>query len=321
VDAEAVAVIEVDAEEIELIAGLATGAAAKAQSGRRRAADVPVGDVKVVDVLLDDVVTRHLREADPVAHHVVGVALVGFLGLVPQRAAAPPDRAAGDLADGAALQRVLDALIAGLMPPLSSGHDGQALLLGHLASRDDLATARRVHRHRLFHEHVLARADRRVEVHRAEVGRGRHQDDLDVGVEQLLVAVGAAEASRFGHVVLLARGNGPVLEPVGGGDDLQVDVEDSGGLEAVFQGPGAAAATADQTHAEFLLRLGREQHILARQGGGHARSRTLDEVPTREIFQIVGEIVVHTRFLSYNGYRRIGRRRPRDQTSKSSQAR
>ena len=69
--------------------------------------DVPVGDVDVMDVLLDDMVAGHFREADPVADHVVGVAFAGPAILIPQGAAAPPDGPAGDLADGAALDGVL----------------------------------------------------------------------------------------------------------------------------------------------------------------------------------------------------------------------
>ena len=143
------------------------------------------------------------------------------------------------------LDGVLRSQVGGLVPPLGAGHDGQVLLLGDLAGRDHLAAARRVHRHGLLHEHVLAGLDGRLEVHRPEVRRRRDEDQLDVRCEQLLVGVAAEEALGGRNVVLFARPLGPVLEPVGRRDHLQLGADDLGGFVAVLQGAGAAAAAAD----------------------------------------------------------------------------
>ena len=55
-DVHALAVVEVDAEEVILVAGDAAHARAKAERALRIAADVPVRDVDVVDVLFADMV-------------------------------------------------------------------------------------------------------------------------------------------------------------------------------------------------------------------------------------------------------------------------
>ena len=49
----------------------------------------PIIAVKVVNMLLDDVVSGHLREAHPVAQHAVRAVFVLLLPLVPKRAPAP----------------------------------------------------------------------------------------------------------------------------------------------------------------------------------------------------------------------------------------
>ena len=66
VDVDTVRVLEIDAVEIVLVAGLPAGPHTEAERLCRRATHVPVHDVEVVHVLLDDVITRHLGEADPV---------------------------------------------------------------------------------------------------------------------------------------------------------------------------------------------------------------------------------------------------------------
>jgi len=52
-----------------------SAAASEAKGSFRWMTNEPVGDVEVVDVLLDDVIAGHLGKAHPVAHKVIGVGI------------------------------------------------------------------------------------------------------------------------------------------------------------------------------------------------------------------------------------------------------
>ena len=128
-----VAVVQIDAEEVVLVAALPAGPPAKAQGLHRRPADEPVGHIQIVDVLLHNVVAGHHAEPVPVADQVLRVALAGRPARSSARPAAPPDPPRLDLADRALGERVGVLKVLGLVSSLRAGDDGQALLLGQLA--------------------------------------------------------------------------------------------------------------------------------------------------------------------------------------------
>ena len=80
-----VAVVQIDAEEVVLVAALPAGPPAEAQRLHRRPADEPVGHIQIVDVLLHNVVAGHHAEPVPVADQVLRVALAGRLARGPAR--------------------------------------------------------------------------------------------------------------------------------------------------------------------------------------------------------------------------------------------
>ena len=70
--------------------------------------------------------------------------------------------------------------IRGLMTALSACHQRKVLSFGLCRRRQETAHTRTVHSHRLFGEHMLARLDRRLHMHRAESRGGRGDNNLAV---------------------------------------------------------------------------------------------------------------------------------------------
>ena len=68
------------------------------------------------------------------------------------------------VADRAVVDPLHGLEVAGLVPALGAGDDGEVLLLGLLGGGQDRADARAVDGDRLLGEDVLARLDRRLEV-------------------------------------------------------------------------------------------------------------------------------------------------------------
>ena len=114
--------------------------------------------------------------------------------------------------------------------------------------------AGRVGGHGLFHEHVLAGLHRGLELRGPEAGRRAQQHQVHAAVDRLLVGVQPDELPLLGHVdaILLPRGEvlhggcDAVLEGVGHGHQFHVGLR----AEDVHRGAGAAAAGADQGHAQ-----------------------------------------------------------------------
>ena len=116
-------------------------------------------------------------------------------------------RAAGgdDVADRPVVD-LLDRLdVALLVPPLRAGDDREVLLLRLLDQREALADAGRVHGHRLLAEDVLPGLDRGLEVDRAEARRRGEDDEVDAGVEHLLVGVEPVEGRLRGDLDLVGE--------------------------------------------------------------------------------------------------------------------
>ena len=142
----------------------------------------PVGDVQVVDVLLDDVVAAQPQEVVPVVELVL-------------RRRSSPSRACGTRAAARSSSTRADrmspnspsciCLIVSTYPAWCRrwvpADDLELLLLGLLGRVQHLADAGHVHRDRLLGEDVLAGLDRRLQVVRAEPRRGGEDDVVDVG--------------------------------------------------------------------------------------------------------------------------------------------
>ena len=165
--------------------------AAHAGGGLRMAADEPVGDVDVVNVLLVDVITAQPGEVIPVVALVHEFAHALFAIAEPDAAAVPINLAGNDVADDALLLDLLQRVdVAVLIAALEADDDLELLLIGHFGHFEHLAHAGAVHGDGLFHEHVFASVDGGFEMIRAEAGR-RGEDDEVAGVDDLLVAFDA----------------------------------------------------------------------------------------------------------------------------------
>ena len=79
------------------------------------------------------------------------------------------------------------------MAPLRADADAQPLLFRELVGLEHRAHARGIDGDRLLGKDVLARFDRRREVHRTESRRRREDDQVDVGGQDLLIRVEACE--------------------------------------------------------------------------------------------------------------------------------
>ena len=100
VDMDGITEVEVDAEEVEHITGVAPGATAEAEGADGRTAQEPDGDVDVMDVLLDDVVAGELRKVHPVAVHVDAIRITGGATTHPRYGAVPLYHPTANGADG-----------------------------------------------------------------------------------------------------------------------------------------------------------------------------------------------------------------------------
>jgi len=127
-----------------------------------------------------------------------------------------------------------------LVPHLRPGSNHQALPFRLLPGGDHATTAGRIDGHGLLDEGVLARLDSGLKVQRAKQRRRGHQHNLNVRLQQGLIAGRAAEAPAERHAQLLARLNGARSEVVGGRHDADVKAEDPAG----FESPGSGTATA-----------------------------------------------------------------------------
>ena len=210
-------------------------------------------------MLLDDVVAAGPEEVVPVEDLVLEVGLALLASVEPDVPLVPVAAPGDDVADRSVVQ-ALDGLdVRRLVAALGAGRDAQALLLGVLVGLQHLADAGAVDADGLFGEEVLAGGHGCLDVQRAEAGRRRQDDVVDVGiVDDLFVGVQADVTAIFGqidavapllHVVTLGEVGQmtpailePVLEDVAERDDRHAP----GGVEDVVGGAGAAAAAADQ---------------------------------------------------------------------------
>jgi len=172
--------------------------------------------VDAVDALLDDVIAAEPCEVVPTADHIFHVAL----GIVPAKIdvafAGVVVVAAEDGLDVAELA-VADAFVSvalGIGPaPHKAVHDGGALLLGFGYGGDDGACAGAIGGHRFLGENVLLGIDRRLDVQRAEAGRGGEDDDVHIAFDDFLVGIKADVNAALIDVDFAGMDFGNGLEP------------------------------------------------------------------------------------------------------------
>ena len=265
-------------------------AAAEPHEFHGRPAKRPVHHIDVVDVLLDDLVAAQPVPVIPVPALPLEIAHVRQprrLGIVlfpkPDALAVPVALATHQLTELAAMDALHDFDIARLMTPLGAGDDGEFLLLRELRGRNHRATADRIDRHRLFHEHVFAGRDCRLEMRGPKTWRRRENHQVDVRREQLLVSVETREALGRGELELFLRALHLGRKKIGQGHDFH----SARRIEAVLRRARATAAAADETHPDAIGSGGRGHDFVraqARQRSGPGGDgRQLDEIPTREV--------------------------------------
>ncbi len=179
--------------------------------------------------------------------------------------------------------------------PLQADADFQVLGLGMLIGGQHAADARPVDAQRLLGEDVFARLDGRLEMNRAEAGRRRQDDQVDVRRQELFVRVEAGELmvgldgdplrlrAEFVLEVMQAALQ-LVLEGVGHRHELHVPLRRQG----LMGRSGTASAAADQTDANHIAAAGirPRERITGQQAGAESGSRRrLHEVTARGTFR------------------------------------
>ena len=176
--------------------------------------------------------------------------------------------------------------VAGLVPALGAGDDGQLLALGLLVGGQHLADAGAVDADGLLGEEVLAGLDDRLDVQGPEARRRRQHHQV-AAVDHLLVGVEADEAAVVGDVELVLAVLGvpnrvaavpeAILEHVGQGVDLDV-VGGARRLADVLGRARAAAAAADQADLDRVAARG--VGVGQEAKAGRRRGRCLEKITT-----------------------------------------
>ena len=181
-----------------------------------------------------------------------GLAQAGVARIQPVRSSQEHGLDRHDLADGAVVDPLHGLLPAAVPTALKAGEDTQLLGSRQGAGRFHPADANRVDAVRLLHENVLARLDRRLGIHRVELGRAGDQHNIDI-FDHVLVAVETDEAVVLGDIDLVgelplqvvAAGIEPVAEDVAHGDEPDIRA----GLHRLKRRTCATVAAAD--HADL----------------------------------------------------------------------
>ena len=273
-------------------------ASAHAPGADRVALEHPVGDIEIVDVLLDDVIAAKPVEHVPIADLVFHLGRrpahrlfqVGAFGFRADGATVPVDPHVQDVADGAVMQPGDGFEVIGLVPSLQADSDLEILRLRRLGGGQHAAHPRSVDGDGFFHEHMFSLAHGFLEHHRTQPRRRGEDDDIG-GRDGLLVGFHANE-----FMVLLDHDplafldgagdflDGParfVREGVANGHEFGL----LAGLEGLGRGAGATAATADERDADGLSRGGgvgktgdgkRAEQRAARDSGGFEKAPARD---------------------------------------------
>ena len=146
----------------------------------------PVGDVEIVNVLLDIVITGKPGEVVPIPNLVFEFALAfharfsGAGRAVPQRT----DRA--DFSDSSILDALDPFLVAWLVAALQTDGNLEVFRLGGFASFDDSLDSVHITGDGLFHEDVFSLSDGFFKMLGTKTGRGCENDDIAFGNDALV---------------------------------------------------------------------------------------------------------------------------------------
>ncbi len=157
-------------------------------------------------MLLDVEVATEPLEVVPVAHLPGHVGPVRLTRLDPDRSAVIVRQQRVDLADRSIVKPSNRFAVAGVVSQAKSRNDRELLLLRFFRDREHLTHAGSIDGHRFLGEHVLARGDRRFEVHRPEMWRRRQEHDIHAAVDRSLIGIESHELAigrdidLIGHV-------------------------------------------------------------------------------------------------------------------------
>src|SRR5207253_2975755 len=184
--------------------------------------------------------------------------------------------------------------VAGHVTALGTGHHAQVALVSLVIRGEHLPDTSRIRGDRLLREEVLARGDGGGDVQRPEARR-RGQHDVVRGGNHLLIGVKADKAALFGNIHAIAKRLDllvlhelvclaaavlqPVLEDVAQRNNLNI----RSGVQHIIDGPGTAAAAADQADLDHIA-AGRVDIAQHAQVGCEARAlhgRALQEISPR----------------------------------------
>jgi hypothetical protein len=276
--AHAAGVGELDRMMIEDFAdarGDADLAPAHADGLNRCLAGEPVANINPMHVLFDNVIATEPDEMIPVVDLVMHLAHAGTAGAAPDVA---------DVKEGAGVTEIAEEtvmnlsngleMIGGVAQVMPNGN-AQPLSPGLLVGGFDLAIAGGIDRHRFFHKDVFAGFDRVFELLRTKARRGAEEDDMNIGLERLLVGVKTGKALVAGHIDLAGESRVErfqaavevLRESVGHGHQFHVGVDGIG--EGVGGGAGAASTAADQCDADFITARGMGEAADVEAGGRH----------------------------------------------------
>src|SRR5437762_11191979 len=185
---------------------------AQTDRGRGVRPQGPVGQVEIVDMLLDDMIAANPGEVIPVAELILHIRLPGLAGFHPDAALIPVNASAGDLAEGAVLEAFHSFEIPRLVPSLRSDANGQTLSVRLFVGFESAADAWAVHAHRLFGEDVFSGGDGGFQVHGAESRRSGENHGVYIAGQQLLEGIEPNKLAVLGDVHLVGIGLGEVGE-------------------------------------------------------------------------------------------------------------
>ena len=253
-----------EAEVVEDVTVLLAGtglAPADTEDRGRVCLERPVGDIDVVHVLLDDVVTGEPRVVEPVAQLILHLAARGLRLTHPETTHVPVDACGHRLADRTIVDPLHRLEVALLVAALRTCNNGALLRVSFLGRSDHLPDASRIDGNGLLHEDVLVAGDGSLEMHRPEARRRRQDHVVAVSCDDVLVGVPAGETVRLigdrpvteafvpDLLELVARTLQAISEDVAHGVDAHI----LGGLQRVDSCAGPAAATPDHPDTKFIF--------------------------------------------------------------------
>ena len=206
----------------------------------------------MMDVLLDDDVAGQPGPVDPVANHVLHLGPAGLRDAVPQRSLIANCAGRLDVANHAVADAFPDFDPRQLAAQLRACQDRESEALGTIRRRLDRFHAGHIDCEWLLEEDVFARVDGGGKMHRPKMRRRGIQNEVDAGLQQLLICIEPDEAARIGNVLpflvqIAARRFDTVRKYVRQRGDLQMRTR----VEEIQRGAAPATTASDETCLEY----------------------------------------------------------------------